>query len=248
MLSRPLSLSFSPFLYSLMDTHLASSYRSGTFAALLVTAGSAEKRGETVEQAETFVACVSFTGLSARIINVSSRKREKEREVLEISLKTKYLRNSNSKLSSRKTPREYATRSTKRKHSRRPMVCRRASKIFRSGTREGTLRYLNISYVPLSFKRFPNVQLNFQEVRPDLRNNSYSTNALRYSTLQQRHLNVFRYNFPNSLSPVSTYMFPDVWGSTEVRSFTAYRIYHNFPIPGKFWVPRNPSVAIIARR
>lgn len=35
----------SPFLYSLMDTRLVPCYRSGTFAALLVTAGSAETPG-----------------------------------------------------------------------------------------------------------------------------------------------------------------------------------------------------------
>jgi len=27
------------------------------------------------------------------------------------------------------------------------------------------------------------------------------------------------------------YVFPDVWGFSEVQSFTEYRIYHNFPIP-----------------
>lgn len=44
-LGRPLFPSRSLFLYSLMDTRLVPCYRSGTFAALLVTAGSAETPG-----------------------------------------------------------------------------------------------------------------------------------------------------------------------------------------------------------
>jgi len=32
------------------------------------------------------------------------------------------------------------------------------------------------------------------------------------------------------------YVFPDVWGSSEVQSFIEYRIYHNFSIPGKFGI------------